>query len=68
METKTVTVPNVGCNGCVNSIKLEVSDIPGVSSVEGVAETKQITVAWQSPATWEQIKAKMAEINYAPAH
>lgn len=66
METKTVTVPNIGCNGCVNSIKNEVKDITGVVSVDGVVDAKQITVNWQSPATWEQIKAKMAEIDYAP--
>jgi len=66
METKTVNVPNIGCNGCVNSIKNEVSDIPGVVSVDGLVDAKQITVNWQAPATWEQITAKMAEIDYAP--
>ena len=30
METKTVNVPNIGCDGCVNTIKNEVSVIPGV--------------------------------------
>ncbi len=66
METKTVLVPNIGCNGCVNSIKSEVNDIPGVVSVEGLVDAKQITVNWQLPATWEQITSKMAEIDYAP--
>jgi len=66
METKTVLVPNIGCNGCVNSIKNEVNDIPGVVSVEGLVDAKQITVNWQLPATWEQITSKMAEIDYAP--
>ena len=66
METKTVLVPNIGCNGCVNSIKNEVNDIPGVVSVEGLVDAKQITVNWQLPATWEQITSKMAAIDYAP--
>jgi len=66
METKTVLVPNIGCNGCVNSIKNGVNDIPGVVSVEGLVDAKQITVNWQLPATWEQITSKMAEIDYAP--
>ncbi len=66
METKTVLVPNIGCNGCVSSIKNEVKDIPGVVSVDGVVDAKQITVNWQLPATWEQISVKMAEIDYAP--
>lgn len=66
METKTVVVPNVGCNGCVNSIKNEVTEIAGVVAVEGIPAEKKITVQWQSPATWEQIKARMAAIDYAP--
>ncbi|MBL8120989.1 MAG: heavy-metal-associated domain-containing protein, partial [Anaerolineae bacterium] len=30
MERKTFQVPNIGCNGCVNTIKSEVSQINGV--------------------------------------
>jgi copper chaperone CopZ len=66
VETKTVTVPNIGCDGCVKSIKSEVADIAGVTQVDGVVDTKQITVQWTAPATWDIIKAKMAEIEYAP--
>lgn len=66
METKTVKVPNIGCNGCVNAIKGEVSDIQGVTSVEGSVDEKTITVAYDAPATWEQIRAAMVEIDYAP--
>lgn len=67
METKTVHVPNIGCNGCVNTIKLEVSDIPGVVNVDGQVAEKQVTVQWEAPATWQNIEAKMREIDYAPA-
>lgn len=66
METKTVHVPAIGCNGCVNTIKLEVADIPGVVKVDGVVDKKEITVQWQNPATWQAIEAKMREIDYAP--
>ncbi|MBK8139334.1 MAG: cation transporter [Chloroflexi bacterium] len=66
MEIKTVLVPNIGCNGCVNTIKLEVADIPGVVKVDGVVDAKQITVQWENPATWQAIEAKMREIDYAP--
>lgn len=65
METKTVVVPNIGCNGCVNSIKTEVSEIPGVVKVDGVVDAKTVTVQWQDPATWAAIEAKMREIDYA---
>lgn len=68
METKTVHVPNIGCNGCVNSIKAELSDIPGVVTVDGVVDEKQVTVQWQNPATWQIIEDKLREIDYAPAN
>ena len=66
MEQKTVKVPNIGCNGCVNTIKNEVSEIPGVVSVEGDVDTKIVTVQWSAPATWTTISDKMTEIEYAP--
>lgn len=67
MEKKTVKVPNVGCDGCVSTIKSEVSALPGVVSVEGNPDTKLITVQWDDPATWSAITTKMQEIDYAPA-
>lgn len=67
METKTFMVPNIGCGGCVNTIKSEVSEIPGVQAVEGVVDTKMVTVQYESPATWETIVNKLVEIEYAPA-
>lgn len=67
METKTVKVPNVGCAGCVSTIKNEVCTLEGVKAVEGDFQTKLITVEWDNPATWETISAKLAEIDYAPA-
>ncbi len=66
METKTVKVPNVGCAGCVNTIKSEVSEINGVTVVEGNPDTQMITIQWSNPADWTTIKEKMAEIDYAP--
>jgi DNA-binding transcriptional MerR regulator/copper chaperone CopZ len=67
MEQKTFTVPNIGCNGCVATIKNEVSALTGVQRVEGVVDSKTVTVEWDAPATWAQIQAKLEEIEYAPA-
>lgn len=66
MESKTFTVPNISCGHCTHTIEMEVSDIPGVSSVKAVQDSKQVTVEWDSPATWEKIKATLQEINYPP--
>lgn len=67
MESKTFQVPNIGCDGCVRTIKSEVSELAGVSTVEADKDTKQVTIQWQSPASWDEIKSKLVEIDYAPA-
>ena len=67
MNTKTFVVPNISCGHCTRTIENEVGDLAGVSSVNAVEETKEVTVAWDAPATWDEIKALLVEINYAPA-
>ncbi len=67
MESKTFNVPAIGCDGCVKTITNEVSDIKGVKQVQGNVDTKIVTVEWESPATWQDIEAKLVEIDYPPA-
>lgn len=66
MQRKTFKVPNVGCNGCVNTIRNEVSELAGVQSVNGDVDSKTVTVEWDTPASWEQIEATLVDIDYAP--
>lgn len=67
MDKKTFQVPNIGCDGCVRTIKNELGQIAGVKQVEGDVPSKTVTVEWGDPATWEQIRSLLAEIDYAPA-
>ena len=67
MTTKTFAVPNISCNHCVHTVKSELGELAGVQSVAADAQTKQVTVAWSEPATWEKIETLLKEINYAPA-
>ena len=67
MDAKTFQVPNIHCNHCVMTIKRELGELEGVASVTGDAETKTVTVHWESPATWDNIKSLLTEINYPPA-
>lgn len=67
MESKTFQVPNIGCDGCVRTIKNEVSQIAGVQVVDAQVDTKTVTVRWDTPATWQTIVATLEEIDYAPA-
>jgi len=66
MESKTFTVPNISCDHCTHTIEMEVADIAGVSSVQADQASKQVTVQWDSPATWGEIQALLQEINYPP--
>lgn len=66
MTTKTFKVPNIGCDGCVNAVKGELSELDGVTSVDGVVDTKMVTVTYADPATWQQIAGALKEIDYAP--
>jgi copper chaperone CopZ len=67
METKTFQVPAIGCNGCVRTIQNELGDLAGVMTVDGSVETRMVTVTWDQPASWEQIKTTLVEIEYPPA-
>ena len=64
MQSKTFSIPNISCDHCVMSIKTELNEIEGVSKVAGSADTKKITVTWDSPATLEKLKSTLKEINY----
>ena len=67
METKTFTVPSIGCDGCVTKIKAEISQLDGVTYVEGDKDTQVVTVQWQQPASWQLIETRLIEIAYPPA-
>lgn len=64
MESKTFTVPNISCGHCTHTVEMELGDLAGVQNVTADLDSKQVSVQWDSPATWEQIEALLAEINY----
>lgn len=67
METKTLSIPNISCGHCVMSIKKELSEMEGVTKVEGDPASKSVTLEWDAPATLEKIKDMLKEINYPAA-
>ena len=64
MENKTLSIPNISCGHCVMSIKKELSEMEGVTKVEGDPVSKSVTLEWDAPATLEKIKDTLKEINY----
>jgi copper chaperone CopZ len=67
MTTVTYTIPNISCGHCVHTIKSEVSELPGVNTVEADMASKVATITFDAPATEQKIKALLAEINYPVA-
>jgi copper chaperone len=66
MQTKTFKVPNISCGHCVHTIQNEVGELDGVKSVAASQETQMVTVEWEEPQTWDNIKILLEEINYPP--
>lgn len=64
MTQKTFSIPGISCGHCVNAIKTELTELDGVSKVEGNIEGKSVEVEWNAPATEEIIMKKLTEINY----
>lgn len=64
MTTVTVKAPAISCGHCVHTIQNEVGELAGVKSVKAEQDTQLVTIAYDSPATREQIEALMADIGY----
>lgn len=63
--TWTGTVTGMTCAHCVASVTEEVTEVPGVQSVEVVLETGQLTVVSAAPIPEEAIAAAVSEAGYA---
>lgn len=64
MKSVTYSVPNISCKHCTHTIAMELSDIEGVSTVDADVQTRLVTVSFDDPATEQQLKDTLAEINY----
>ena len=68
MQEKTVTVPNISCGHCVNTIQREVAELDGVASVAADQSTRNVKISWDPETTdWVVIEDLMKEINYPPS-
>lgn len=64
MKKVRLNVPQISCNHCVNTIKRELSQLPGVSMVSGDPTKKEIEVEFGPPAELSKIKELLKEIGY----
>jgi len=61
-------IPNIHCNHCVHTIMMEIGEIPGVSEVKADKDSREATIVFDLPATEDQIKQVLKEINYPPVN
>ncbi len=64
MAQQTFNIPQISCGHCVKAIQDELSEMPGVQSVQGSPENKTVVVDWDAPASEDAIRARLQEINY----
>ena len=64
MTTVTYDIPSINCGHCVQTIKMELSDLAGVKSIEADPTSKQAKITFDVPATEKSIKALLIEINF----
>jgi copper chaperone CopZ len=68
MKTVTYSIPNISCGHCVHTIQSEVGELSGVLSVMADQNKQIATISFDAPATEEQIKKLLAEIDYPVAN
>ena len=67
MTKVTYSIPSIHCGHCVHTIKMEVGELQGVQEVQADQESRTATITFDAPASEEQIKSLLAEINYPVA-
>ena len=67
MKTISYKIPAMHCNHCVMRIKNSLLELDGVDAVESDLNEKTTEIEFDSPATEELIREKLAEIGYPAA-
>jgi Copper chaperone len=67
VSTATYTVKGMTCGHCVNSVKEEVGEVPGVRSAEVDLATGLLTVQSDGPVDTAKIVAAVEEAGYEVA-
>ena len=64
MTIVTYSVPAMHCGHCIHTVEMEVGELEGVQAVKADLDTKKVEVTFDAPASEEEIKALLAEIEY----
>ncbi len=67
MITKTITVNEIHCASCENTIRTALSRLPGVAMVVPSADRNDVTVSFDdTKVTQDQIRARLGEAGFEP--
>ncbi|MEU6402252.1 heavy-metal-associated domain-containing protein [Streptomyces sp. NPDC046985] len=62
--TAVYTVSGMSCGHCEGSVSAEISELPGVSSVQAVASTGEVTVVSSAPLEEAAVRAAVDEAGF----
>ena len=63
-DTQTFTVTGMTCGHCVASVTEEISEIPGVESVDVVLDSGAVTVTSSQPLEQQAVKVAVEAAGY----
>jgi len=64
----TLTVQNLKCGGCANTITKAIQGIDGVTDVSVDKDLSTVTFKTESDAIIDQVKTKLAHLGYPEEH
>ena len=67
MSTATYTVTGMTCEHCVRSVTEELSELPGVRSVDVTLDTGAVTVTSEAPLDAAAVRGAVEEAGYGLA-
>jgi copper chaperone len=67
METENITIANLSCNGCVNTITKKLISIKGVETVNVDLETNNVSINHNKIVSRKQLTEMLLSIGYPEA-
>ena len=64
---ENILVANLKCSGCANTIKRNISEMPGVLYVEVDADTDTVSVSYEDSLQRDSITKKLSSLGYPEA-
>lgn len=66
MNNVTYHIPNISCQHCAHTIKMELAEITGVKQVDVQIDEKNVSIQFEAPASEDGIIELLSEIGFQP--